>query len=131
MKIKQVTRCPGWSLDCAETRIVGTHEQGKKRTKKCSECGNCWFTADVTAAMLTHENSIFLLPNMAALSRGCKPRIRTPLPSGFMMGNTFSLLIHCRTRGAPYCAPRQEEREEMYNPNKNRTPTKETLDAIM
>ena len=105
----------------------------KSRQKKCSECGNCWFSADVTAAKLTHEKrvSIFLSPNMASLSRGCKPRIRTPLPSGFMMGNTFSLLIHCRTLGAPYCAPRQEEREEMYNPNKNRTPTKETLDAIM
>ena len=44
----------------------------------------CWFVRDVTVAMLVeaslssgiHVNSIVSTSNMAALSRGCKPRIR-------------------------------------------------------
>ena len=57
--------------------------------------------------------------------------VLTPLPSDLMRGTTFSLLIHCNTRGAPYWAPRQDEREDTYKPKRNSTPTRDTLDAIM
>ena len=60
----------------------------------------CWFASDVTAAMLgvnnksvsfhrqmnsilmqiLPTNSFVLTTNMAALSRGCKPRIMEPVP---------------------------------------------------
>ena len=55
----------------------------------------------------------------------------TPLPSALIRGTTFSLLIHCSTRGAPYCAPRQEDKDDTYRPKRNNTPTNDTLDAIM
>ena len=45
-------------------------------------------------------------------------------------GTTFSLLIHCSTRGAPYCAPRQEDKDDTYRPKRNNTPTNDTLDAM-
>lgn len=34
--------------------------------------------------------------------------------------------MHWRIRGAPYKPPMQEAKEEMYNPNKNKKPTKDT-----
>ena len=43
----------------------------------------------------------------------------TPLPSALIRGTTFSLLIHCSTRGAPYCAPRQEDKDDTYRPKRN------------
>ena len=52
--------------------------------------------------------------------------ILTPFPKALIKGITLSRPIHWMILGAAYCAPRQDERDDMYRPNKNNTPTKAT-----